>query len=71
MAMSRGFHPFCERRVTLLLMALLAAGFHIVQPDLSPVSGAWVGTPEKWTGAADSDGFFQLRGTLPDTIRIH
>lgn len=69
--MSRGFHPFRERRATLLLAAILSAGFHIVQPDMSPVPGAWIGTREEWTEAAGADGFFQLSGTLPDTIRIH
>lgn len=69
--MSRGFHPFCERRVNLLLAALLSAGFHILQPDLNPVPGAWVGYGSEWIGAADRNGFFSYDGTLPDTIRIH
>ncbi len=69
--MSRGLLDFCERRVTLLIMVILASGFHIVQPDMSPVPGAWVGTLGEWTGAADAEGFFQLSDTLPDTIRIH
>lgn len=69
--MSRGLHVFCERRVTLLLMVIMASGFHVVQPDLSPVSGAWIGTPDNWIGATDPDGFFQLSDSLPDSIRIH
>lgn len=69
--MSRGFHPFRERRATLLLLALLSIGFRVLQPDQSPVPGAWIGTSDEWIGASDASGFFEFSGNPPDTVRIH
>ncbi len=69
--MSRGFHPLCERRVILLIPAILSWSLCIVQPDSSPVPGAWVGFDGSWTGAADASGVFRWEGVLPDTLNIH
>lgn len=69
--MSRGLHLFPEGRVILLLIAMLIAAFRVVQPDGSPVQGAWVGDSSGWFGLTDPHGHFELFEGFSGTLHIH